>query len=317
VLVALAALLCLSGVPAGQRVLWFETGNIETIDFTAGAGGQELAPQPPFQFVREEAVGTSPKVIVRDARGVEWRAKGGREVRAEAFVTRFVAALGYFAEPTWFIAHGRVDGINVGLRRASGFIEPDGRFSWAAFERRDSNMRFIDGHGWSWKGSPFAGKPQLNGLKIVTMLVSNWDNKDSRDIRDGSNTSTAVCPGGGEVDFINDWGQTLGRWGHGGFFGRQNAWDCAAYTRQTPEFVLGVRGRHVRFGYTGQHTDDFKAGITVDDVRWLMQSLGRITDAQIRAGLLASGATRAEEACFATALRARIERLRTVASQGR
>jgi hypothetical protein len=44
----------------------------------------------------------------------------------------------------------------------------------------------------------------------------------------------------------------------------------------------------------------------------LMQYLGRITDAQIRTGLLVSGASREEQDCFAGAIRKRIERLRQV-----
>jgi len=71
----------------------------------------------------------------------------------------------------------------------------------------------------------------------------------------------------------------------------------------------------VRFGYQGQHTEDFKSRIGVEDVQWLMQYLGRITDAQIRAGLLASGATREEEQCFTRALRDRIEQLRNIATR--
>jgi hypothetical protein len=49
-------------------------------------------------------------------------------------------------------------------------------------------------------------------------------------------------------------------------------------------------------------------------VRWLMQYLGRITDAQLRAGLEASGASRSQAVCFQHGLRARIERLRRLAN---
>jgi hypothetical protein len=41
-----------------------------------------------------------------------------------------------------------------------------------------------------------------------------------------------------------------------------------------------------------------------------MQYLGRITDSQIRAGFKIAGASAQEEACFAGALRDRIEQLR-------
>jgi hypothetical protein len=315
-LAMIALLACLDSVGNNQRALWSDPGRVETIDFTYGAGGPALAPQPPFQFLREDMTGTSPKVIARDAGGVEWRIKGGLEVRAEAFVTRFVAALGYFAETTYFVANGTIQGVGA-LSRAAGFVQRDGKFTYASFERRSPKTRFLD-ERWTWLDSPFAGTPQLNGLKILVMLVSNWDNKDGRDHYRGSNTSVMACGEGGatqRVYFVNDWGQTLGRWGYGGVFSRHSVWKCADFAAQTSSFITGVSGKYVRFGYHGQHTDDFKNRLTVEDVKWLMQYLGRITDAQIRAGLLASGATADEEECFTRSLRERIEQLRNVATR--
>jgi len=45
-------------------------------------------------------------------------------------------------------------------------------------------------------------------------------------------------------------------------------------------------------------------------VAWLVRYLGRINDEQLRAGLLASGATSEEAGCFTAAIRDRIEQLR-------
>jgi hypothetical protein len=50
----------------------------------------------------------------------------------------------------------------------------------------------------------------------------------------------------------------------------------------------------------------------VEDVRWLCRYLGRITDAQIRAALDASGASPDERDRFARALHRRIDQLRAV-----
>lgn len=295
------------------KVLWTDPGKVEAIDFTVGAGGPQTAPNPPFTFIREDEGGTSPKVIVKDARGVEWRVKGGLEVRAETFVTRLVSALGYYAETTYFLASGRIEAVGT-LKRAHGFLKPDGTFTYASFERRDPRARFLTDQSWSWNDSPFAGSREIKGLKILMMLVSNWDNKDRRDTYRGSNTGILQITEGDrtqDVYFVTDWGQTLGGWGR--FFGR-SMWNCAHYSQQTHSFVTGVDRSIVQFGYAGQHTDDFRAGITVEDVRWLMNYLGRITDAQIRAGLLSSGATPEEERCFTQALRARIEQLRKISA---
>ncbi len=50
----------------------------------------------------------------------------------------------------------------------------------------------------------------------------------------------------------------------------------------------------------------------VDDVRWLCQYLGRLSDLQLHAALVTSGASPGEVRRFARALRARIEQLKNV-----
>ena len=80
--------------------------------------------------------------------------------------------------------------------------------------------------------------------------------------------------------------------------------------------MRGVRDGVVEWGYTGQRTDEATEGIKVGDVRWLHSYLSRVTDGQLREGLLASGATREEADCFTRALRGRIEILGRVAELG-
>jgi hypothetical protein len=53
----------------------------------------------------------------------------------------------------------------------------------------------------------------------------------------------------------------------------------------------------------------------VDDIRWLMARLGRVSDGQLREALEAAGATAAEQSCYARAVRTRIERLRAAAGE--
>lgn len=299
----------LQGATSPEVVFWSQPSSVETVDFSVAPGGPEKSPKPPFTYIREDFGGTSPKIVVKDATGIEWRVKGGREVRAETFVTRFVSALGYYTDVMYFLAEGRVEGLGR-LQRASGFVQPDGRFTYASFERREPGLRFSDRHTWTWKSSPFRGRPELQGLKILMMLFSNWDNKDARDARRGSNTGVLESLDGRKaIYYVNDWGQSLGGWGR--FVGRTQ-WDCVKYAEQTSVFVTRVTNPFVRFGYGGQHTVGFSDDIRVNDVRWLMQFLGRISDSQIRVGLLASGATKDEEQCFTSAIRKRIEQLRVV-----
>ena len=299
---------------AQDRFLWKDPGDVARIDFTYPAGGAKNAPQPPFSFLSEGFGGTSPKVHVRDRAGVKWRVKGGLEPKTESFVTRLVAALGYYAEPTAFVAHGKIEGV-TSLKRAAGFIQPDGSFSNGSFERRDAKLKELT-QDWAWNSNPFLGTKELNGLKVLVMLVSNWDNKDARNAAMGSNTGIAERQVNGRIQWVyrvKDWGQGLGAWGAEL---KPKGWDCSAFTAQTKFFLNGREGRYLRFGFAGQHQDQFKSDITIEDVRWLMRYLGRVTDSQLQNGLKASGATLEETTCFAKQLRERIDQLRRAVDEG-
>ena len=295
---------------AQDRVLWKDPGAVENINFDYAAGGLNHPPREPFYFLAERIAGSSPKVLVRDSASVRWRVKGGYETSSESFATRLVGALGYYASPVWFISAGKMTGV-TSLKRAAGFIHADGSFPAAAFEQRDKSLRKLS-QDWLWTTNPFLHTHELNGLKIIMMLISNWDNKDARNRREGSNTGIWERDDGGRIRLIyhvTDWGQAMGAWGAEP---QPKGWDCSKFTAQTPSFVQGRAGQYVRFGYVGRHTDDFKNDITIEDVRWLMQYLGRLSDVQLQHGLKASGAMPAEVTCFSAQLRARINQLRRV-----
>lgn len=292
-------------------VLWQDPGQVEAVDFSRPAGGG-TCPTGPFTFVEEIAAGNTAKVLVKDPSGILWQVKGGPEARADSFSTRFISALGYYGETICFLAQGKIEALNTTLKRAAGFIQPDGTFTWAGFERRDPSMKFLAEVSWTWVDNPFRGSRELQGLKILMMLLSNWDNKDARNTWNGSNTG--VLQGTqGQIFFVTDWGQSLGAWAG---FRNGEPWNCAKFRTQSRDFVHVMDGNSVRFSYRGQHTYGFADSITVEDVTWLMKYLGRITDAQIHLGLAASGATREEEACFAESIRSRIEQLRNASGTG-
>ncbi|HEY8461239.1 MAG TPA: hypothetical protein VIM99_12710 [Blastocatellia bacterium] len=299
---------------SGKPIIWTDPGAVEQLDFVYGVGGESGAPKPPFTFIEESLSGSNPKVRVKDANGVEWTAKFGTEVNAETFATRIAWAVGYFVEPAYFVPSGKIENLGP-LTRAKKSIRPDGSFVDARFERRREKgvKKLDDEQSWSWIDNPFLGSKELHGLKVIMMLVSNWDNKDVRDVKRGSNTAIYQTPTEGGLEdryMITDWGGSMGKWG--GFISREK-WDSDGFQSQTKDFVKGVKGDEVEFGYSGQHSSTFKGGIRVSDVQWLMQYLGRITDDQIRAGLRASGATPAEVESFTRSLRDRINQLKNVA----
>ena len=123
-------------------------------------------------------------------------------------------------EPSYFVKAGVVIGSHD-LRRAKPFVAKDGSFVYARFKLRDhKRLARADGHEWSWNDNPFIGSHELNGLKILLMLTSNWDAKDARDGK-GSNTSVYSKPGSADQLYyaFDDWGAAMGKWG--GFSARQ------------------------------------------------------------------------------------------------
>jgi len=291
--------------------LWRDPGDIGHLDLTTGPGGRASLPEAPFRFIEEHSAGSQPCVSVHDANGRRWRVKWGHEVRCETFAVRLAWACGYFAEITHFLPSGRIDGAS-GLTRAASSIDASGTFTDARFELDDPDVeKFFEEHSWSWTDNPFVGTPELAGLKVLLMLISNWDNKDQRDVARGSNTAiylTRLSRWRREAQYlIVDWGGSMGRWGQ--TVVTRGRWDPEGFAAQTPQFVTGVADGLVRFGYTGQRTGDAREHIRVEDVAWLCRYLGRITDAQLRDALEASGATADETASFAASLRTRIVQL--------
>jgi hypothetical protein len=297
------------GVAEGQSVIWHDPGAVEQLDFRYGIGGADLAPAPPFSFIKEDTSGTTPKVQVKDAAGREWAIKFGHEAKPDTFATRLVWAVGYWTEPNYFLADGVISGVHH-LGRASEFVDEKGRFHDGRFQLRSDDPKYLKNINWNWDRNPFVGTRQLDGLKIMMMLVSNWDDKDYRDAATRGANTAIYQQGNRYIFFIDDWGASFGNWGK---LLTRSKWNCRDYYDESHDFVKGL-GLGIEWGYTGQHSDLMKEGVRPGDVKWLVQYLGRITDDQIRTGLRASGASQEEAQNCLEGLRMRIGQLRTVAN---
>jgi hypothetical protein len=166
--------------------------------------------------------------------------KWGPEVHSENIAVRVAWAAGYFAEVTYFVRAGTIDGARE-LQRARECINNAGAFADARFELDDPAVKkMFEEHSWAWNDNPFLRTAQLNGLKIIEMLLSNWDTKDRRDVARGSNTAIfeyRVAPWRREARYlITDWGGSMGRWG--GNIVTRGRWD-PEFKAQT-EFVARV-----------------------------------------------------------------------------
>ena len=301
---------------ATRHRIWREPTAEDAADLRFGPGGAGSVPVPPFRFVEEHLAGSQPCVAVRDGQDRLWRVKWGHEARPESFAVRFAWACGYFAEVTHYVRSGVVEGA-ADLTRARSCLEEDGRFSDARFELEDRSVRmFFDEHSWSWDDNPFVGTPQLSGLKIVVMLLSNWDTKDRRDVSRGSNTAIfeyRVSRFAREARYlITDWGGAMGKWGSNVV--SRGRWDPEGFAAQTPSFVKGVVDGWVSFGYQGQRTAEIARGIPLEHVAWFHRYARRLTRDGLQQGLLACGATDDEAVRFAAAIIDRIRQLGDVGS---
>jgi hypothetical protein len=309
---ALFFLTALNGRGGEQSVLWKAPGATTVNDWIWGPGGEGKAPKPPFEFLEEDHQGTNPKIRVLDAKDDRWTVKFGGENHSEVFASRLLYAVGYLTEPTYYVASGTLTDVHD-IKRAKPFVARDGSFRFARFKLHHSKkVSRVLGLEWSWTDNPFVGSHELNGLKILMMLMSNWDAKDSRD-GNGSNTAVYSKPGpfGDQLYYaFDDWGATLGRWG--GFFERDK-WNPEGYRQQTKSFVRAAPGGRIEWGYRGKRGQDITSGISVDDVRWLLTYLSPVTDEELRAGLRASGATEVEIKIYARSMRERIAQLQRLA----
>ncbi len=301
----IAVYVSMSAGAIGQ-VLWKEPPATTVSDWVWGPGGAETAPRPPFQFVKENLGGTNPKIEVRDGVGRVWVAKFGGEVHSETFAARLLYATGYAAAPTYFIGDGIIEDAH-GLKRAKPFLTKTGSFHNARFKLRQRHKI-----QWSWVENPFLGSHELGGLKILMMLLSNWDAKDARDGAGSNNGIFEPSRSDGSSSWfaVTDWGASLGK--SGGFFKRER-WDWRGYRDQTPHFATLRSDGSIRWGFGGKHSRDITAGVGVEDVRWLLPYLSPITDEELAAGLSASGASAPVAQQFTRSIRDRISKLQHVA----
>lgn len=300
---------------ATSHAIWRDPGAIERLTLAHGPGGPDGVPLPPFRFLEEHASGSQPCLSLVDARGRRWRAKWGPEARVEAFAVRMAWALGYFAEVTHFVPSGEISAVGP-LQRAASCVEPpNGAFIDARFELDDPHVvKHFEEHSWAWDDNPFVGSRELDGLKILVMLLSNWDSKDRRDVARGSNTAIFEEHVGRwprrrrEARYLlSDWGGSMGRWGAN--IVTRGRWDVEGFEAQTPQFAGGTVDGRMVFGYAGQRTADIAGHIPVAHARWFHGIASRLSAEQIQAGLLASGATSEEAQRFAAAIVARIGQL--------
>jgi len=272
-------------LPEGKPVLWQEPKDIETRDLYLGPGGASMKPElSRVTFIKEQKGGWSKKYRVRDARGREWVAKLGPEAQSETAASRLLWAVGYTSEITYLAPRVTIQG--------------KGDFANVRFEARPKGVERLG--EWTWEGNPFDGTRELQGLKVMMVLLNNWDVKDENNIIFHRPEDKKLLYG------ISDLGATFGKAGGA-------LWKLTR-SRNKPEdyadrkFIDGVKGDKVDFNYGGKMPELFD-GITVRNARWIGGYLSRLSDRQLRDAFRAANYTPGEVQLLTAEVRARINDL--------
>jgi hypothetical protein len=305
---------------SGTPVLWRDPGDVSTRDLTYGAGSERRAPQAPFTFIEEDKGGESPKFAVKDARGVEWRVKLGPEAQSETVSTRLVWAVGYFAEEAYYFDSARIRNLPK-LSRGRQYVEDGGVVHGVRFEPRRQEVK--RGDPWDWDKNPFKGTRELSGLKVIMILLNNFDARTANNtilyVKNARRRRT-------DAEYVvTDLGATLGR--AGGLGGKRTKNNLKDFL--STRFVTGVEeDGSVEFDYDTRPTklgmftvlyppyylgevkkEKSMRGIPDVHARWIGQLLSQLTAGQLRDAFRAAGYDEATMEGYVTALRERISQL--------
>ena len=305
--------------PTGTPVLWRDPGDISSRNLHHGPGAAHMAPTAPFTFVKEDTTGASPKFSVKDARGVNWNVKFGVEAQSETVATRLVWAMGYFAEEAYYFERVEINNLprlSRGQEFVSGSVVRGVRFE----PRRKGVTR---GAIWDWLKNPFVGTREFDGLKVLMVLLANYDTR-----LENNRVLHQKHPETGEMEaryVVTDIGATLGK--VGGLGGKRIKNSLPEF--QASKFIVGVDKGIVEFDYSttpkgaGKFASLFKPSygksqankekamrrIPVESARWIGQMLSELSEDQMHDAFRAAGYDEPTREGFVRALRERINAL--------
>lgn len=293
----------LADTRGGHATLWKAQDAIENLDLLYGPGGAEGAPDSAatFTFVSRSTSGTSKKIVVKDDKGKEWTVKFGAEARPETAATRIVWAMGYHVDEDYFVKQAHIEGW------------PDGDALNVRFERSHNGYKEVG--LWNWANNSFNGTRELDGLKILMVLMNNWDLKS-----DNNKVVQYDRDNGAEANeriyYVSDLGASFGS--TGSLVRKLLVFsDAPAGTKGNPagyanqSFIDGVRDGEVRFHYKGKDPGALR-GISVESARWMGSMLGRLSEKQLGDAFRAGGFDDSEVATYVRAMQERIGELQSL-----
>jgi hypothetical protein len=260
--------------PPPGTSLWKEPANIGAQDLFNGPWGADRAPDPRAVYKLKELkhTGVNLGMTVEDPQGREWSVKqpfpGGLDSEApvEVVVSRILSAIGYPQPPVYYLPAFTLQD-DLGRR-----VEVGGRF-----RLKDDSLKEIG--LWDWADNPFVGSKPYQGLIVLLMMFNSTDLKNS-------NNSLYEHKAG---DLVEHWYVTRDVGSALGDTNRMAPRKNHADSFEQMPFILGVNNGFVEFAYTGWYKNLVDQRITVDDVTWISERLGRLSDRQLQDAFRAAG----------------------------
>jgi hypothetical protein len=249
----------------------------------------------------------------------------GVEAQAETVSTRLMWAMGYFAEETYYLDRFEVKNLPR-LSRGQEFVENGSIVRGARFEPKRKGV--TRGAIWDWLKNPFVGSRELDGLKVIMVLLANYDTR-----LENNHILYEKNPTSGQMEaryVVTDIGATLGR--VGGLGGKRVKNSLEDF--QASKFIVAVQNGIVEFDYStrpkgaGKFASLFSPGygksqankekamrrIPVANARWIGEMLSHLSKDQLRDAFEAAKYDKATMEGFIKVLRERIDQLAKLSS---
>jgi len=309
-----------AAVSRPRASIWENPADVSARNLYYGPGGKEHAPHTTFTFDKEDLKGSNPKFDVRDENGTKWKVKLGSEARPEVAASRFVWAVGYYANEDYFLTNLHVEQMPH-LKRGNRLVH-DGTVHDVRLKRYEKFEKKIA--DWEWKDNPFSHHRELNGLRVMMALLNNWDLKDVNNAiyqekpKDGDSLELHYL--------VSDLGASFGTAGRsigeGASKGNLKSYRHSKFiTKVTPEYVdfnVPARPNAVFFvTSTGEyvsrtHMRWIGKHIPRSDAKWIAGYLAQLTPQQIRDAFRAAGYSPDQVEGFASVVEKRIAELRAL-----
>ncbi len=269
--------------PGAQRVMW-EQVNIGERDLYYGPGGREMQPVlANSKYLERQTGGNNLKHRIQDGAGRVWVAKIADESQPETAAVRLLWGIGYRTEINYLVPKLEIKTL--------------GNYKNVRMEARPENIKRLD--RWSWTDNPFVGTNEFEGLKILMVMLNNWDLKDDNNVilKDGSQHYYVISDLGASFGKLSD--KSEGRSG-------RSVNKPGDYAES--KFIKQAQGGVLEFDYRGKAENLVKT-VKVEHGRWLADLLLQLSDKQIEDAFRAANYKPEDVKLLTRAFKARINEL--------